>query len=714
MRITKNKTKLLFTLFVTGISLSIASCTNLSGEAKRLSKIDDQVFSEPLREPKTVSLQNEQVSINTVREDGAIVRTQIKKAPTLSIKQKADVANDFILPNLSSDAQIDRLSFNNMPISAFINEVFGNQLGLSFVIQPKVANAEDLVTMRLASSVDHKTLYKVAVQTLAPYGVTTEISDDILVFGYSENATANETPLLISGRTLPSVPPTNRPLFYVYPLSYLKANNVIPHLTQLFKQNELKVQHDLFSNSIIFQGQQSKIEQGIAAAQLFDKPEMNGMYSNVVTPEGSDVKELSDNLQKILSTEGFAVGIGDQPGVAVRLLPLESVGQLIVFAKSRDVLSHIESWINTIEVKRQSEIEEGFFSYIVQNTLASHVVEVLSQLGVANYAASRDRQQESGPVGNITDDQNRRQSINRERTNTSSQASDGGMYTVDEQSNTILFKGSGKEWLDVLPVIKRLDKPAPSVMIEAIIVEISLTDQEETGIQWLAKSNVGKYSGQGGTAFKLDNAGSGFSFTFDSAGVTRATINAFYQNDKANIRSRPRIMVKSGEEANFNALTRIPVTTSAVRSAEDADAPVIQNVTYLDTGVILEIKPTVHASGFVDLEIAQTLSQASPISGAADNPRIIERNVNTKVTLRDGGSVLIGGLISSNTSDGSRGIPLLGRIPVIGKLFSTDSDRQERTELMIMIIPYVSNSPEESESLTDELQLERIKSLSIN
>ncbi|GLR70880.1 type II and III secretion system protein [Agaribacter marinus] len=698
---------------ILAFSAVVVGCAQLKGPGYKLSQKDNETFTKPIRGPKSKIVQDDEAAIEVGEAEDKVQPTLFKNAPTLSVEQKAEVASDSILPKLNNQTKVSRLSFNNMPVSTFINEIFGNQLGLSFVIEPQVAEATDLVTMRLASPLTPNDLYRIATRTLAPYGVTTSLQDELLVFSYSEDASAEDTPLLISGRALPDVPPSNRPLFYVYPVKSVNANNVENYLRQLFKSSELNVVHDFVSNSIILKGQRLKVEQAIAATKLFDVPEMAGMYSRIVVPEISNVLELATNLQKILEAEGFFVAQNGNSGSPIRLLPLESTGQLIVFSKSKELLIHIEDWINTIEIKRQNEIEEGFFSYVVQSTLATHVVDVLGQLGVADYVAPNNDENETrdAPRNNSTTNS---RANRRSENNNSSNSSDLGTYTVDEQSNTIFFRGSGKTWLDILPVIKRLDKPAPSVMIEAVLVEISLSDKEETGVQWLANSSIDKYNGSLRTNFPLENASNGFAFTLDSAGITRATINAFYQNDKANIRSRPRIMVKSGEEANFNALTRIPVVSSSVQSVETPDAPTVQNVTYLDTGVVLDIKPTVHASGFVDLEISQTLSQASTSVGAAGNPRIIERKVNTKVTLRDGGSVLIGGLISSSTSDGTQGIPLLGRLPIIGKLFSTDIEKQDRTELMIMIIPYVSNSPSESESLTDEFQLERIRALSIN
>ena len=168
-------------------------------------------------------------------------------------------------------------------------------------------------------------------------------------------------------------------------------------------------------------------------------------------------------------------------------------------------------------------------------------------------------------------------------------------------------------------------------------------------------------------------------------------------------------MVKSGGEASIDVGNEIPVITQSSQGSTDANAPIIETVSYRKTGVILSIKPTVHASGFVDIEINQELSEAT---GGGLTPTILNRKLSTTVTLRDGGSVLLGGLISSSTSKGQTGVPILGRLPFIGKLFNTDTESQDRTELMIMIIPYVLNSPDEAEKLTDELQRSRIEDLS--
>jgi general secretion pathway protein D len=695
-RVNGVQTKLLLIL----VSATLAACSNLKGPAYQAAKQDDVIFNTPLRETK----HSKQSESNTILESKTSSDSifEVLHTPTLSIEQAEVQAREEIVPELENK-DVSRLSFNNMPVGSFINEVFGNQLNLNYVVEPNVKNTADLVTMRLARVVKQKDLYELATQTLKSYGIITSLKNDILLFSFSEDSANGEIPLLISGRALPEVPSNSRPIFYIYPLTSVTTAMVRGWLTQMFPGKELDIKEDINRNALIFTGSQRLITQALAATKLLDKPSMQGMYSRIFRPSLSSVTDLADNLERVLKSEGYSVRQTDGTS-AIRLLPLESVGQLVVFAKSGEILNHIIEWAKTLETERHNTVDQGLFSYQVQSTQATHIVEVLNSLGVADFQSTSSNS--SRPASS----QNNVSQVSS--TSRQSNPDAKGRYAVDEQLNTILFSGSGKDWLQVLPVIKKLDKPAPSVMVEVILTEVQLNDNEETGLEWLAKSTLGKYdllfnsSGAGLAASLLNNT---LGTTVDTAGQTRAILNAFYESKKANIRSRPRIMVKSGGEASIDVGSEIPIITQNSQSTSDANAPVLQTVSYRKTGVILNIKPTVHASGFVDIEIDQELSEST---GGGLTPTILNRKLSTTVTLRDGGSVLLGGLISSTTSKGQTGVPILGRLPFIGKLFNTDTDNQDRTELMIMIIPYVLNSPGEAEQLTDELQQARMENLS--
>ena len=207
-----------------------------------------------------------------------------------------------------------------------------------------------------------------------------------------------------------------------------------------------------------------------------------------------------------------------------------------------------------------------------------------------------------------------------------------------------------------------------------------------------------------GTANGLGS--SGLNMALNSAGQTRATLNAFYDNKQAVIRSSPKLMVRSGEEARIEVGNEIPVVTGTSQASDNPDAPINKTVQYRQTGVILSIKPTVQASGVVDLLVSQELSEQADTSSSSEalSPTIMNRKVETALTLRDGGSVMLAGLISSSKGEGDTGVPLLGDIPWLGNFFKSKSNSENRTELVVMIIPYVMRDFSEAQSLTERYQ----------
>ena len=283
-----------------------------------------------------------------------------------------------------------------------------------------------------------------------------------------------------------------------------------------------------------------------------------------------------------------------------------------------------------------------------------------------------------------------------------------GRIVVDKNRNMILFRGSGKEWADILEVVAKLDKPVPSVLIEVLIAEITLTDMEKSGIEFLFKGSAHGRNLRGSTLKALGVGAGALSMTLDSSGETRALLNLFYEENRVVIRSSPKLFVKSGGTATLEVGNEIPVITRISDEARQVGGStnILQDVSYRKTGVSLEISPIVQANGLVDLEISQELSEALPSAATslAGSPTILSRQISTSLTLKDGGSLVMGGLIANNRNAGQTGIPVLGRIPLLGRLFRSDSLQEDRTELLIMVIPYVVASHEEGSALTEELK----------
>jgi len=671
--------------------------------SQRVTQAEVQKVSDfkPLREPKTLP---EQTTFTAEPING---KTQFKSGPGVNITSTV------------ADAQVKELSLNltgqpvsanyhDMPLPVFINEVFGNQLGLSFSLDPQIQKQGDLVSLRVNDPVPPSELFRIATRTLSAYGVAVTQQDNVLSFTIDKSISAGETPLLVSGRTLPDVPESHRPVFMFVQLKTVSNAKVASWVSSALTGKDIKVTEDAVRNAVMLSGRPDVVRQALAIIEVLDQPLMRGKYSTSIEPAFTKVSDLSRNLKEVLSAEGYDASIKSTLG-SIIIVPLDGTNQLVVFAASQAVLDHVREWVTTLDRRQQMSIDQGIFTYEVRNTEAGHIVELLN--GIENGA----------PTGNSSPSRNNAQNTSgsavSDTANTSNNAApaagatgkiSGGNFAVDTNRNTIVFKGSGQAWADLLPVIQSLDKSAPSVLIEVLLAEVSLGDEDASGFSFLAKGMVTskgiKYPTTISTIDGLVAKNAAITAqVLDSAGDTRAILDLFQSNNRAEIRSRPRLMVKSGQSASIDVGDEVPTITSQGQSTS-GNSPILQSITYRKTGTRLTVKPTVHASGNVDIDIDQELSKPVEGTTASSQPTIHNRQIKTMVTLKDGGSVLLGGLISRDESSAKTGVPKLSKIPLLGKLFSSDSKTGNRTELMVMIIPYVIETPEEGEAITKTIQ----------
>ena len=618
-----------------------------------------------LREPKpTVESEGSEMP---GKQDETATRAQ----PGVPSSFRAGVADAGLRDDIAFPDKSIKASYNNLGVAAFINEVFGNQLGLSFTINPDVQALGELVTLRLVDEVSPEELFTVAQQTLASYGVSMTSQANLYVFELSADAASGDVPLVVSGRALPDVPASHRPIFMFVPIKVVNANALSNWINPVIRGQNVRSRVALESNALLLEGKRNAVEQVLSMIELMDQPAMRGSFSTVVDPAFTDADVLARDLSEVLKSQGYEAS-NRTPSGSIMVLPMRSSNKVVILAGTEQVLEHAVNWARTLDRQTTSGIENGVFSYQVRNTDVQYLSDLLNQLDSDNRDAGNDDESE----------------VRLSR----------GRFIADTNRNAIVFRGAGREWIELLPSIKEMDQPTPSVLVEVILAEVTLNDQDETGFEFLARSGDVTFSTLGG----LGLGGNGLAATLNRAGETRAVLNAFYQSDRANIRSRPRLMVKSGQLASIDVGNEIPFITSTSQSTDNPDAPVIQTVNYRKTGVILEVEPVVHSSGYVDIRISQELSEAQQTSSSSiDSPTVFNRRLQTTVTLRDGGSVLLGGLISESNADSDNGIRGLGRIPGVGRLFRADSSSTDRTELVMMVIPYVIENPDEAAEITD-------------
>ena len=652
---------------------------------------------DPIRAPKPAPEAEAEAVFPPAEEPRAEPRTT--RAPGVVIQRTvAEGMADRLGQDLTGDPI--RVSFHDVPLVPFINEVFGEELGMSFVISPGLREKSDLVTLKLTEPLPPSQLFATARRVLAEYGVELrEVESGVLSFAPSQVVATRDVPLLVSGRALPEVPSTHRVIFQLVPLHVVTGLQVRSWLREAFDNKELWIQEDPERNALLLRGDADTLARALAMIEVLDQPLIRGRHGLIVEPVFMSAGELAQSLESVLRAEGYQARVGATSGAALILLALEGVNKVVAFAAEPSILDHVAQWARILDTRQKESIEEAVFTYEVRNTQAEELMETLNQMLGAGAAAPPSPEPEPDAEGGSAP----------QRTTALGEARPAsGRLVVDKNRNLLLFRGSGKEWAELREVIEKLDQSVPSVLIEVLVAELTLNDEEKTGFEFMVNGVLGSRGLTVGTLNTLGVGAGGLSFTLDSAGQTRALLNFFRKDDRVVIRSRPRLLVKSGETASIDVGNEIPIITqrSDSNTAVEGSTNVLQEVSYRKTGVQLEIKPLVQANGLVDLQISQQLSEALPgaATSLSGSPTILNRRISTSLTLKDGGSLLMGGLISGNQSTGLTGVPLLSDLPVLGRLFRADSFIEDRTELMVMVTPYVVADHEEGWELTRQVQ----------
>jgi general secretion pathway protein D len=208
---------------------------------------------------------------------------------------------------------------------------------------------------------------------------------------------------------------------------------------------------------------------------------------------------------------------------------------------------------------------------------------------------------------------------------------------------------------------------------------------------------------------------------FYSGGSAKAVLNALAQKSTINVIASPSLMVLNNQEAFMNVGDKVPIATSQSTNNNSVNvtpssgilpsnnsnvsAIVSNNIQMQDTGIILKIKPRVNAGGLVLLKIEQDANQAvATTTSSLNSPTIQQRKINSSIAVKNGETIVLGGLIREDSSDGLTGMPILSDIPVIGSLFGTTSKNKDKTELVILITPRVVENENHAKAVTDEFK----------
>ena len=263
-------------------------------------------------------------------------------------------------------------------------------------------------------------------------------------------------------------------------------------------------------------------------------------------------------------------------------------------------------------------------------------------------------------------------------------------FEIDPDSNTLLVTTDAETNDTIMRIVAELDRPVPQALINVLFLEVTYGDDLDLGTEF--KYSATKADGDTHdltSLFGLEGLTEGGAVALIDGDLT-ATLKALAKKTKLEVLSRPSIMARNNEESIITIGAEVPF----IKNSQISDAGrVLNTVEYEDIGIILKVTPHINADGMVEMDVAPEIStiaeETVQISDGVSAPTFAKRSAETRVVVPSGKTVVIGGLMEDQEREEVRMVPLLGSIPVIGRLFRRTIKSKSKTELLIFLTPHV-------------------------
>ena len=611
-------------------------------------------------------------------------------------------------------------NFEGESLHAVVKAILGDMLGQNYLIAPGVQGTVTLATPKPVSAAEAINLLD---QVLGWNNAR------MIYSGGRYNIVAADQPL--AGTVAPRAGgAANARGFEVrtVPLRYVSAGEMKKILEPYARPNAI-VNTDDSRNVISIGGTRAELQNYLRTIEIFDVDWLAGMSVGVYPLQSGKAVRVVEDLEKVFGQESKSPVAG-----MFRFMPLEGANAVMVITSQPSYLDDIQQWLDRIDGAGGAvQLYSYELKYIKARDLADRLSEVFggssSDGGDSGFSGNglmpglESAELSSGESGSSMGFGDRNggrgggdgMSLSNARSGNASVSleisGDKVGVSAVEETNALLVRSTPQAWKSIRDVISKLDVMPMQVHIEAQVVEVQLSGELEYGVNWFFEnavtdnglpSAVGRntWSTLAGTVGQGVGNPGGLAWTFLGRNAA-AVIKALDSVTDVNMLQTPSVVVRNNAEATFNVGSRIPVSSVTVNPGLGNDTSYSQ-VQYLDTGVILKVRPRITRDGMVFLDIVQEVSAPAGEPDKYGNVRIDTRKLKTEAAIQSGDTVMLAGLIRDSASRGSKGFPGLHRIPVFGGLFGTQASTTRREETIVLLTPKIIRNPQDARDLTDE------------
>ena len=633
------------------------------------------------------------------------------------------IANASLAAGQSRNGGSYTLNLVEASVTEAASAVLGDVFGVNYTVDPKI---DSRITLQTTKPVDREGIAELFEASLRTIGAVVVRNGNVYRVVTADQAA--------TGGGADSGVQAIGNVTRVVPLRYVAAAEMQRILEPVAPFGGV-ARVDGSRNTLLLSGTAQEIATMEETISIFDVNVMKGMSFAVVPMRGVDPDAIVEDLNKM-----FGVGADSPMQGMVQFIPNARLKSMLVVSKQPQYLQEAQLWVRRLDEQAIGP-ERQFYTYVLRNRQAKELVEVLNSI----FAGNGDAEEGAQPLPPVQRAAVRTANADSAQLETGVAPPDrfaivsasgaapktfepfsnvplgasggdsaafgaggpGGSrikIVADPSQNALLILATHTDYKRIERIIANLDIIPNQVLIEATIAEVTLNDDLKFGVRWFLQNKSGSRSGTFTDLISgaIGAAHPGFSFIAKAAGG-QITLNALNQIGNVRVLASPSLMVLDKKTATLQIGDQVPVITQSAVSVATPLAPVVNSVSYKDTGVILSITPRINESGRVLLDIEQEVStvQRNTTSGI-DSPSFGQRRVKTSVVVNDGEGITLGGLIHDRATDVATQVPVLGDIPIFGKAFQHKENIIEKTELVIILTPRVVRDLNEARAVTDE------------
>ncbi|WP_449465823.1 type II secretion system secretin GspD [Stenotrophomonas humi] len=620
-------------------------------------------------------------------------------------------------------------NFEGESVQAVTKAILGDMLGQNYVIAPTVQGTVTLATPKPVSPAQALNLLEMVLGWN---------NARLIYSGGRYNVVPADQSL--AGTVAPSTAPASAARGYevrVVPLQFISASEMKKVLEPYARPNAI-VGVDSSRNVITLGGTRTELENYLRTVEIFDVDWLSGMSVGVFPLQSGRAAQVAGDLEKVFGESSKTPSAG-----MFRFMPLENANAVLVITPQARYLDQIQQWLDRIDsAGGTARLFSYELKYIKAKDLAERLAEVFGSSNIAQ--GSRDNAPASLVPGAVPSELESSSSTKQDglsQDSTATSSSEGSMslpqrqqgnisvnlevagdqvgVSAVEETNALLVRSTPQAWRSIQEVIEKLDVMPLQVHIEAQVAEVALTGELSYGVNWYFENAVNQSVAEGGAGLPSAvgrniwgtyagaiTGGSGLGWTFLGRNAA-AVVSALDKVTDLRLLQTPSIFVRNNAEATLNVGDKVPINTVSVNTSGVSDNTYSQ-VQYIDTGVILKVRPRVTRDGMVFMDVVQEVSSAADVPTNCDpsktscNPRISTRKLATEAAVQSGDTIMMAGLITDSATNGHNGVPGLSRIPVLGALFGSKTRNSRRTEVIVLLTPTIVRNGQESRDLTDE------------